>query len=254
MPDTPEPPSRLVYQLRISLRGVRPPVWRRVLVPPETTYADLHHIIQVLFGWCGEHRHEFEPGFDWYSRRGGRTLAEKDYEPGDTFEYVYDPDDYDPDEGWSHRIAVEMVRVSADLALPVCTGGKRAAPPEDGFDDSGPDASGDPEAFDLKRTNEELEPLRVRLARRAAKAAKAASSRKAGGPLPAAPGDVASTADTSSFTLRRPGWRALRAGSLEPAESESPAELDAAVLKDPGRGPAPSGRLDGFGRQERLHE
>jgi Plasmid pRiA4b ORF-3-like protein len=33
-----------IYQLRIVLRGISPLIWRRVLVPSETTLAHLHAI------------------------------------------------------------------------------------------------------------------------------------------------------------------------------------------------------------------
>src|SRR5437868_7406752 len=50
---------RSVLQLRISLRGLSPPVWRRVLVPDHLTLAHLHSVIQVVMGWTDEHLHQF---------------------------------------------------------------------------------------------------------------------------------------------------------------------------------------------------
>ena len=34
--------SPLIYQLRVSLQGVSPMVWRRLLVRSDSTIADLH--------------------------------------------------------------------------------------------------------------------------------------------------------------------------------------------------------------------
>src|SRR4051794_34273764 len=51
-----------IFQLRIQLAGIRPPVWRRVLVPGEIYLGQLHEVIQTAFGWTNTHLHEFEIG------------------------------------------------------------------------------------------------------------------------------------------------------------------------------------------------
>jgi len=51
-----------VAQLKVSLAGFRPPIWRRVRLPVTATLADLHEVIQVLFGWDGDHLHLFQVG------------------------------------------------------------------------------------------------------------------------------------------------------------------------------------------------
>ncbi|WP_408602550.1 plasmid pRiA4b ORF-3 family protein [Paraburkholderia guartelaensis] len=48
-----------VLQLRISLRGVSPPVWRRLLIPEQVTSAQLHRVMQLAMGWSDEHLHRF---------------------------------------------------------------------------------------------------------------------------------------------------------------------------------------------------
>ena len=52
-------PAISVLQLRISLRALSPPVWRRVIVPEHLTLAHLHSVIQVVVGWTDEHLHQF---------------------------------------------------------------------------------------------------------------------------------------------------------------------------------------------------
>ena len=52
-------PAISVLQLRIALRGLSPPVWRRVLVPEHLTLGQLHNVIQVVMGWADEHLHTF---------------------------------------------------------------------------------------------------------------------------------------------------------------------------------------------------
>jgi hypothetical protein len=46
-----------VLQLRISLRSVSTPVWRRLLIPEQITIAQLHHVMQLAMGWTDEHLH-----------------------------------------------------------------------------------------------------------------------------------------------------------------------------------------------------
>jgi len=56
MPDTrPSAPVPSVYQLRVVVRGVSPLIWRRLLIPADTTIAGLHAVLQIAFGWNGDH-------------------------------------------------------------------------------------------------------------------------------------------------------------------------------------------------------
>jgi hypothetical protein len=50
------------YQLKITLDGSDPPIWRRFQVPASITLANLHFIIQTVMGWQNYHLHEFEIG------------------------------------------------------------------------------------------------------------------------------------------------------------------------------------------------
>ena len=59
MPDNTTPSSPAVYQLRGVVHGVSPLIWRRLLVPADTTIAGLHAVVQTAFGWDGEHLHRF---------------------------------------------------------------------------------------------------------------------------------------------------------------------------------------------------
>ena len=60
MPDTMQPaPLPSAYQLRVVVRGVSPLIWRRLLVPADTTIAGLHAVLQIAFGWTGTHLHRF---------------------------------------------------------------------------------------------------------------------------------------------------------------------------------------------------
>lgn len=56
------PISRIkdAVELRIQVKGKRPPVWRRVIVHPDTTLNELHRLISVLMGWADGRYHHFE--------------------------------------------------------------------------------------------------------------------------------------------------------------------------------------------------
>lgn len=135
-----------VLQFRIELVGIRPPIWRRVLVPVDYTFGSLHGVIQGSMGWEDYHLHEFmvkDPATHRNRRIGnhlesyrefegpedGATvdIAEVFKEPGHTGLYIYDFGD-----GWKHRVEFEgrMPRETG-LKYPICIDGKRACPPED---------------------------------------------------------------------------------------------------------------------------
>lgn len=61
MPWIPPPAARArtIYQLKITLRGLRPLIWRRFEVPGEYTLDRLHRVIQRVMGWTDSHLHEF---------------------------------------------------------------------------------------------------------------------------------------------------------------------------------------------------
>jgi hypothetical protein len=120
-----------IYQLRIVLRGISPLIWRRVLVPGKTTLAHLHTILQILFAWSDEHLHSFYIHGKEYGSGGAPThdvrLHDLRLHRGERFRYVYDFGAH-----WDCDIRLEALlpRTSRQV-YPVCTGGKRAAPPED---------------------------------------------------------------------------------------------------------------------------
>ena len=64
-----------IYQLKVTLLGTNPPIWRRILVPADLSLAKLHKVLQIAMGWHDEHMHEFRAG----RRRFGRP------EPPDPF-------------------------------------------------------------------------------------------------------------------------------------------------------------------------
>jgi Plasmid pRiA4b ORF-3-like protein len=128
---TTSPTPLSIYQLRIVLRGLSPLIWRQVLVPSETTLAHLHTILQILFAWSDEHLHSFHIHGREYGSSGASTHAVQLHDlrlhRGERFRYVYDFGAY-----WECDIRLEAMQAQTSREVyPVCTGGKRAAPPED---------------------------------------------------------------------------------------------------------------------------
>jgi hypothetical protein len=50
-----EASERVILQLGAVLRGISPLIWRRLLVPSDTSIAQLHELLQVAFGWEDMH-------------------------------------------------------------------------------------------------------------------------------------------------------------------------------------------------------
>ncbi len=130
------------YQLKVTIRDIRPPVWRRIRVVGSITFYRLHQIIQNIFAWEDYHLHEFivdgvhygapeddeEMGPDYEHRDETRfTLGRVIKTERTKFEYVYDYGD-----NWRHEILVEKIEnAESGEDKPVCLTGRRNAPPED---------------------------------------------------------------------------------------------------------------------------
>lgn len=185
------PPS--VHRLKVTLRGVRPPIWRRLLVPSGVTLAKLHDILQRAMGWHDSHLHLFRTRDATYGDRimlddpdvrSERTSRLGVVAPTKGSKLWYD---YDFGDGWEHEILVEaVVPPDAGARYPVCLGGRRACPPEDsggvwgyadlieivgdpGHEDHAAMTEWlgrplDPEAFDVEAVNRRLAALGRRLA------------------------------------------------------------------------------------------
>src|SRR6056297_411278 len=49
-----------VYQFRIELLGIEPTIWRRIQVPSDYNFWDLHVAVNDAMGWLDYHLHHFE--------------------------------------------------------------------------------------------------------------------------------------------------------------------------------------------------
>lgn len=131
-----------ICQLKVTLLGTDPPIWRRLLVPADLTLAQLHKVLQTTMGWDDAHIHEFRAG----QRRFGRP------EPADLFtrmprlenermvplsavlqragaKMIYT---YDLGDNWEHGVVLEKrLPPEPHTTYPICTDGQLACPPED---------------------------------------------------------------------------------------------------------------------------
>ncbi len=125
-----------VYRLKVGLRGAKPPIWRRLEVPADVSLARLHSIIQVAFGWHDSHLHVFETPYGSFGtadadlgHRAEAPVTLEQVAPAVNSKLRYT---YDFGDDWQHDILVEKVLDRDETATyPRCTGGRRAAPPED---------------------------------------------------------------------------------------------------------------------------
>ncbi len=134
------PTPKTVYQIKATLKDSKPPIWRRILVPEDTSLYDLHEILQRVMDWGNYHLHQFtiagqlygDPENDEYGDFD--TKNEKRYRLNqlglrENSRFTYE---YDFGDSWEHILLVEKI-LPADKGTryPVCIAGKRACPPED---------------------------------------------------------------------------------------------------------------------------
>jgi hypothetical protein len=128
--------------LKITLRDIKPAIWRRVQVPGHFTLVQLHYVIQGAMGWHDKHLHRFEiDGADYDIPDGESFNLRKPHhderkfnlskllKPGMNFAYLYDFGD-----DWFHDVKVEEIEAVPamnDDLMPLCLDGARACPPED---------------------------------------------------------------------------------------------------------------------------
>lgn len=119
------------YQLKVTLMGIKPPIWRRFAVPGEITLDRLHDVIQIVMGWQDHHLHLFTIGDQHYSEapeeefegveEGDFRLCDLIRAPRTCFGY-----DYDFGDGWKHTVVVEQITPvpKGHEAIIVCLDGK----------------------------------------------------------------------------------------------------------------------------------
>lgn len=133
---------RSIYQLKVTLNGSKPPIWRRILVPSNIDLGGFHRILQTVLGWRNSHLHQFISGRTMYGALvdefgGGLEMEcedEKEYQLSQLLKKEKDSlvYEYDFGDSWEHKIVLEKILpYDSAVKVPTCIKGKRACPPED---------------------------------------------------------------------------------------------------------------------------
>lgn len=139
-------PKGDILQFKVTLKDVKPAVWRRIEVPASYTFWELHVAIQDAMGWLDCHLHLFrvrgaarrfveigipddDPFEDMPAWLAGWTVQVADYfrRVGARASYEYDFGD-----GWRHDLRLEAILPrAAKTKYPRCVAGAQRCPPED---------------------------------------------------------------------------------------------------------------------------
>ena len=182
-----------IYQLKVTLMDVHPPIWRRVLVPGDIPLPQLHAVLQIAMGWTNSHLHGFrvkdqfftepDPDYIFTDVEDERQVRLNQIAPEVGAKFIYE---YDFGDSWEHDLIVEQILLpDPGVAYPRCIAGKRNCPLEDVGGTSGyaeflsaihnprhPEHDEwlewagdqfDPEFFDLQKVNELLQVLYSKL-------------------------------------------------------------------------------------------
>jgi hypothetical protein len=153
-----------IYELKITLRGSKPPIWRRIAVATDIRLSNLHQVIQVVMGWGNYHLHQFvirnhrakltreelsslswqeryeklikcrdrcwsDPRMELEGAEDEKKMKLCDMAPAVKSNFIYE---YDFGDGWEHEIKVVKIGPPVEgVKYPVCIAGKLACPPED---------------------------------------------------------------------------------------------------------------------------
>ena len=135
----------MAYQIKVTICEMEPKIWRRLKIPGNITFIQLHQIIQASFGWLDYHLFNFQ--FD----KAVICLPDDDFAPGELYgddkseldanttiiNELFDANDkciyeYDFGDGWEHEIVIEKrLKDTKKPITPTCMAGARQRPPED---------------------------------------------------------------------------------------------------------------------------
>ncbi len=134
-----------VYQIKVSLKNSKLPIWRRIEVRSDATLGELHATIQMAMGWNNSHLHHFILGKSPNLRFIGAPVP---YEGDDLMDEENEDQialgqvmsatktkmtyEYDFGDSWEHEVVLEkIVEAEARAHYPRCVAGENACPPED---------------------------------------------------------------------------------------------------------------------------
>ncbi len=180
-----------VLQLKITLVGIEPKIYRIVQVPATITLRNLHKVIQRVMDWQDYHLYQFvkdrqsygpkSKDFDMPEVQNDKSVPVMELLPKPRHKMFYE---YDFGDGWLHEVQLQKILPAKEGArYPICIEGKYAGPPEDtggppGYCDllealGNPNHEGHedardwvgedfrPEAFDIEEVNARLRRIKV---------------------------------------------------------------------------------------------
>jgi len=153
-----------VHELKITLNGSKPPIWRCIAVASDIRLSNLHKVIQTVMGWDNYHLHQFvipcsrpkptreylasldfqkryevlaltrdscwsDPRMELDGAEDERKVSLQELAPTVGSKLIYE---YDFGDGWKYMIeAVKIGPPTEGMKYPVCLSGQLACPPED---------------------------------------------------------------------------------------------------------------------------
>ena len=130
------------YQLKITIKGSKPPIWRRVIVPAGLSFAQLALVFNEVMGWEGYHLNSFEfntlgvliedksmddfPFAPYDILEQSEEIIDEYLDNEKRFLYVYDFGD-----DWEHKVEVEKIIPDYDKNYPMVIKSKGPILPED---------------------------------------------------------------------------------------------------------------------------
>lgn len=138
------PASERLYQFKMTLKDIKPPIWRRIQVK-DCSLDKLHEHIQTCMGWTNSHLHQFTingvihgdpqllcegwqdetPPVNSLRIRISKIVPEDGKPFGSEYEYDFG-------DCWEHEVLFEgCLQAEKGCRYPICVEGERACPPED---------------------------------------------------------------------------------------------------------------------------
>lgn len=151
-----------VLQFKITLKYSDPPIWRRIQIPDDYNFDDLHWAIQDVMDWDNDHMHAFKIKDSTFTEEQIKVIKKKNKAEGiyNSFPYLWLSDSeqayhdgldsidyqvvdylkgnkrmsyiYDFGDNWDHIIEFEKkLPCDPNIKYPLCLDGERASPPDD---------------------------------------------------------------------------------------------------------------------------
>jgi hypothetical protein len=104
-----------IYQFKVTLENIKPPIWRRFQVVSNISLGKLHSVLQVVMGWTNSHLHQFVINGEYYGMADaelGMDIADEDKKKlnqivkAEGAKFVYE---YDFGDSWTHKLVLEKI-------------------------------------------------------------------------------------------------------------------------------------------------